>query len=145
PLLFNLAFEPLLVALRKRLRGLRLPWGVYITGAYADDLDIGVALSDGRILIVTLEDYCRASNSRINFHKSVYMPLSPTATTLPPGPRPLVFSSTILGFPFGSWVTTWFFPRMVSKRIGMPCTTSWNPPLETSFPATLLFKAVLYS
>ena len=84
PLLFNLAFEPLLVALRKRLRGLRLPWGVYITGAYADDLGIGVALSDGRILIVTLEDYCRASNSRINFHKSVYMPLSPTATTLPP-------------------------------------------------------------
>ena len=83
PLLFNLAFEPLLVALRKRLRGLRLPWGVYITGAYADDLGIGVALSDGRILIVTLEDYCRASNSRINFHKLVYMPLSTMVHLLP--------------------------------------------------------------
>jgi len=32
PLLFNLAFEPLLVALRTRLQGIRLPWGVFTWG-----------------------------------------------------------------------------------------------------------------
>jgi len=83
PLLFNLAFEPLLVALRTRLQGIRLPWGVFITGAYADDATIGIALSDGRVFILTLREYCRASNSRINFTKSRYMPLSSTVHSLP--------------------------------------------------------------
>ena len=83
PLLFNLAFEPLLVALRSRLQGLRLPWGVFITGAYADDATIGITLSDSRTLIFTLNEYCRASNSRINFNKSVYMPLSTNVHSLP--------------------------------------------------------------
>ena len=83
PLLFNLAFEPLLVALRTRLQGIRLPWGVFITGAYADDATIGIALSDGRVLLFTLNEYCRASNSRINFTKSKYMPLSSTVHSLP--------------------------------------------------------------
>ena len=83
PLLFNLAFEPLLAALRKRLRGIRLPWGTFITGAYADDAHIGIALSDGRVLIITLNEYCRASNSRINFAKSKYMPLSTNVHSLP--------------------------------------------------------------
>jgi hypothetical protein len=83
PLLFNLAFEPLLVALRSWLQGLHLPWGVFITGAYADDATIGITLSDGRTLILTLNEYCRASNSRINFNKSVYMPLSSDVHSLP--------------------------------------------------------------
>ena len=83
PLLFNLAFEPLLVALRTRLRGFQLPWGVFITGAFADDLSITITLSDGTVLIATLNEYCRASNSRINFHKSTYMPLSVTVNAVP--------------------------------------------------------------
>lgn len=92
PLLFNLAFEPLLATLRSRLQGLRLPWGVFIVGAFADDVSIGLLLSDGTILIAILDAYCRASNSRINFSKSVYMPLSSTAT-LPPWAVSLGLSS----------------------------------------------------
>ena len=83
PLLFNLAFEPLLVALRSRLQGFRLPWGVFVTGAFADDLSITITLSDGTVLIATLDEYCRASNSRINFQKSVYMPLSGSVSAAP--------------------------------------------------------------
>jgi len=76
PLLFNLAFEPLLTALRLRLTGLQLPWGPFQTGAFADDASIGLSPADGPLFQSTLRDYEFASNSRINFHKSVYMPLS---------------------------------------------------------------------
>jgi hypothetical protein len=81
PLLFNLAVEPLLAALRLRLTGISLPWGFYKTGAFADDLTVGLARTDVPILRQILADYGRASNGRINDDKSTILDLSASTTT----------------------------------------------------------------
>ena len=58
PLLFNLAFEPFLAACRKRLQGIRLPWGHFRVGAYADDLIVALALLDVLTFQTLLTEYC---------------------------------------------------------------------------------------
>jgi hypothetical protein len=83
PLLFNLAFEPCLVAMRQRLRGVDLPWGRYQTSAFADDSAFGLSSSDSQPFLTTLQQYCAASNAKINFTKSVYFPLAQAAPTPP--------------------------------------------------------------
>jgi hypothetical protein len=81
PLLFNLAVEPLLAALRLRLTGIRLPWGSFTNGAFADDLTVGLARTDAPILRAVLADYGRASNGRINDDKSTILDLTASTTT----------------------------------------------------------------
>ena len=83
PLLYNLAIEPLLATLRARLRGVPLPWGAFKTGAYADDLTVGLAPSDLPVLLEVLAAFGRASNSRINLDKSHILDLSDAVTTPP--------------------------------------------------------------
>jgi hypothetical protein len=82
PLLFDLAIEPLLVKLRQDLSGIPVPWGRFVNGVFADDATIGASSSDGPALLTALDHYCTASNSRINFDKSAYIPLQS------PGPPP---------------------------------------------------------
>jgi len=122
--------------LRKRLRGIRLPWGTFITGAYADDAHIGIALSDGRVLIITLNEYCRASNSRINFAKSKYMPLSTKVHSLPQWASDLGLQFHDPQTPFGCWATTWSSHLKGFRRTGTLCTTLWSP-----FPRTFCLAA----
>jgi len=62
PLLFNLCFEPLLIAMRVRLTGLRLPWGVFHDSAYADDSHFGTAPSDGTSFKNTIDQYFHAGS-----------------------------------------------------------------------------------
>jgi hypothetical protein len=80
PLLFNLAFEPCLAAMRARLRGISLPWGVYHDSAFADDSAFGPSSSDGPQFLQTLDEYCHVSNAAINYNKSVFFPLDPSAS-----------------------------------------------------------------
>ena len=75
PLLFDLAIEPLLVKLRQVLEGIQTPWGRFVNGVFADDANVGASSSDGPAFVSALDQYCTASNSRINFHKSAYVPL----------------------------------------------------------------------
>ena len=81
PLLFNLAVEPLLTALRLRLQGVSLPWGSFQTGAFADDLTVGLSQTDVPVLQDVLALYGRASNGRINVDKSSILDLLGSATT----------------------------------------------------------------
>ena len=81
PLLFNLAVEPLLAAIRLRLAGVALPWGSFKTGAFADDLTVGLSTTDVPALESVLAQYRRASNGRINVDKSVILDLSGSPTT----------------------------------------------------------------
>jgi hypothetical protein len=67
--------------MRQRLEGIRLPWGRYQTSAFADDSAYGISSSDGPSFLQVLNDYCAASNARINYDKSVYFPLSTSSTT----------------------------------------------------------------
>jgi hypothetical protein len=77
PLLFNLAGEPLLAALRLRLTGISLPWGFYKT----DDLTVGLARTDVPILRQILAAYGRASNGQVNTDKSTILDLSASTST----------------------------------------------------------------
>jgi hypothetical protein len=81
PLLFNLAMEPLLAALRLRLTGISLPWGFFKTGAFADDLTVGLVHTDVPILRQVLAEYGRASNGQVNYDKSTILDLSASSTT----------------------------------------------------------------
>src|SRR6185295_10946361 len=81
PLLFNLAVEPLLAALRLNLQGVTLPWGSFTTGAFADDLTVGLAETDVPALLVILAHYGRASNGQVNVDKSTILDLSRSTTT----------------------------------------------------------------
>lgn len=76
PLLFNIALEPFLQAIRTHLQGIRLPWGQFIIGAYADDLHVGLAPTDVPTFNRILQEYCFVSNSRININKSSILTLS---------------------------------------------------------------------
>ena len=81
PLLFNLALEPLLTALRLRLQGVTLAWGCFIVAAFADDLTLGLAQTDVPELQRVLAQYGRASNGQINFDKSKILDLSGNTNT----------------------------------------------------------------
>ena len=81
PLLFNLALEPLLTALRLRLQGVTLAWGCFIVAAFADDLTLGLTRTDVPELQRVLAQYGRASNGQINFDKSKILDLSGAANT----------------------------------------------------------------
>jgi hypothetical protein len=76
-----LAVEPLLASLRLRLTGISLPWGFYKTGAFADDLTVGLTRTDVPILRQVLADYGRASNGRTNDDKSMILDLTASTTT----------------------------------------------------------------
>ena len=81
PLLFNLALEPLLTALRFRLQGVTLAWGCFILAAFADDLTLALARTDVPELQRVLAQYGRASNGQVNFDKSKILDLSGNANT----------------------------------------------------------------
>jgi hypothetical protein len=81
PLLFNLALEPLLTALRFRLQGVTLAWGCFILAAFADDLTLALARTDVPELQRVLALYGRASNGKVNFDKSKILDLSGNANT----------------------------------------------------------------
>ncbi|KAL1914302.1 uncharacterized protein VTP21DRAFT_9040 [Calcarisporiella thermophila] len=87
PLLYNIAIEPLLIKLRANLTGITIPRVTSIvTTAFADDITVAVAnRQDIDTLSKTLTDFQRASNSKINYHKSEPVPLSsPARATLSP-------------------------------------------------------------
>ena len=83
PLLFNLAFEPMLMALRLQLMGVRLPWGSFIVAAFADDPTVGLSQTDVPALQAVLAQYGRASNGRVNITKSRILDLSGSPQTPP--------------------------------------------------------------
>jgi Reverse transcriptase (RNA-dependent DNA polymerase) len=81
PLLFNLALEPFLIALRARLTGIQLPWGTFRTGAFADDLTVGLSPVNVNIFRSTLDQYQQVSNSHVNMDKSLVFLLSSLSST----------------------------------------------------------------
>src|SRR6185312_13768084 len=83
PLLFNLAFEPMLMALRLQLMGVRLPWGSFIVAAFVDDPTVGLSQTDVPALQAVLAQYGRASNGRVNITKSRILDLSGSPQTPP--------------------------------------------------------------
>lgn len=91
PLLFNLALEPLLATFRLQLRGIRLPWGVFKVGAYADDVFTGLDPTDPLVFLDILDRFQLISNSHINFDKSLLFYLHPHA-------------------PLPSWISSLSFP-----------------------------------
>ncbi len=80
-LLFDLAIEPLAIALRAApLRGFTIP-GVrsrIITAMFADDTAVYLSAQDsyGTLLLV-LERWCRASRARFNIDKTELLPIGP--------------------------------------------------------------------
>src|SRR6185295_16928022 len=104
PLLFNLALEPLLQTFRSRLQGISLPWGHFKVGAFADDLHAGLAPTDVPTFNRTLQEYCIASNSRINTDKSSILnlslsnPLPLWLSSLPYPPHPPTEPIQVLGY-----------------------------------------------
>ena len=80
PLLYNLALEPFLIALRTRLSGLTLPWGPYVLKAFADDTHVVLSPTDPPTFLQTLDSFQTASNSRINIDKSTLLALSDSSS-----------------------------------------------------------------
>src|SRR5437868_254533 len=67
PLLYVLAFEPLLNLIDREIAGIKINNHSFKCTAYADDLTIGIgSLSDWTTVLNLLEKYEEASNSRIN-------------------------------------------------------------------------------
>jgi hypothetical protein len=80
PLLYILAFEPLLLNLKKNLQGIKLEQQTFKLIAYADDLTIGISSpSDWEYTLRLLETYEKASNAKINKTKTKLVPLTPIA------------------------------------------------------------------
>jgi len=80
PLLFVIAFEPLLIQIKDQIRGLPLGNSYFKLAAYADDLTIGLGSSlDWEVLTKLLRTYEAASNARINKRKTKLIPLTPIA------------------------------------------------------------------
>jgi exonuclease III len=80
PLLYILAFEPLLLGLKNNLQGIKLGQQFFKITAYADDLTIGIgSLSDWNHTSRLLEIYEKASNAKINKVKTKLVPLTPVA------------------------------------------------------------------
>ena len=80
PLLYILAFEPLIRNLNKRLQGIRLENQFFKVSAYADDLTIGIgSCTDWNKVLALVNLYESASNAKINKMKSKLVPLTPVA------------------------------------------------------------------
>src|SRR5262245_52461349 len=102
PLLFNLALDPFLLSLRINLRGIPMPWGNFITSAFADDTNAGLQEDDVGTFAEEVTDFEAASNSLLSLEKSLVVELSPRAAawsgslpyTIHPTDRPF----TALGF-----------------------------------------------
>jgi exonuclease III len=80
PLLYVLAFEPLIRNLEKHLQGIKLENQYFKTSAYADDLTIGIGSPlDWNLVQSSLNLYEEASNAKINKTKTKLVPLTPIA------------------------------------------------------------------
>jgi exonuclease III len=80
PLLYILAFEPLIRNLEKHIQGIKLGNQYFKTSAYADDLTIGIGSPlDWDIVQSFLNLYEAASNAKINKTKTKLVPLTPVA------------------------------------------------------------------
>src|ERR1043165_3167793 len=80
PLLYVLAFEPMLNQLEKKLKGIPMGKQSFKATAYADDLTIGIgSISDWNILKQVFKTYELASNARINKYKTKLVPLTANA------------------------------------------------------------------
>src|SRR5260363_16672 len=77
PLLYVIAFEPLLAQIKKQITGLPLGSSHFKLAAYADDLSIGLGTrSDWSNLSKLLQTYEAASNVKINKKKFKIIPLN---------------------------------------------------------------------
>jgi len=80
PLLYILAFEPLIRNLERQLQGIRLGNQFFKTSAYADDLTIGIGSpTDWNKTLAALSLYEVASNAKINKNKTKLVPLTTIA------------------------------------------------------------------
>ena len=138
PLLFNLALEPFLCAIRTRLTGVLLPWGSFLTAAYADDLTLGLSSSDAALFLSILQDYCAISNAHINFRKSSIYSLSPTPVS------PLLTSLGISIHPPNTPIRVLGF-QLTSSSLGI--ATDWSAlsaNLTTTSTSILSRNILLY-
>ncbi|CAG8649630.1 12645_t:CDS:2 [Ambispora leptoticha] len=79
-LLYILAFNPLLIALQQNLRGIHINNQDFKLAAYADNLTIGISsITDWDSFINIINKYERASNAKINKHKSILILLTENA------------------------------------------------------------------
>jgi hypothetical protein len=83
PLLYVLAFEPLLSMLDNKITGIKIGDQSFKCAAYADDLTIGISsCSDWTTVLDLFSKYEKASNARINKLKTNLMPLTNTARSI---------------------------------------------------------------
>jgi len=79
PLLYIIAFEPLLRRIEKNIRGIPLDNFFFKAAAYADDLSVGIgSSSDWEELQKIIKIYESASNAKINKRKTKLLPLTQT-------------------------------------------------------------------
>ncbi|CAG8553216.1 2665_t:CDS:2 [Ambispora leptoticha] len=80
PLLYILAFKPLIRNLEEQLQGIKLGNQFFKTSAYADDLTIGIGSpTDWNKTLAALSLYEAASNAKINKTKTKLVPLTTIA------------------------------------------------------------------
>src|SRR6266516_722088 len=79
PLLYILTLEPFLNLVDRRIHGIKLSKISFKTKAYADDTTIGLSHNDWHPLNQAISLYQKASNAKINFNKSVLLPLNQAA------------------------------------------------------------------
>ena len=83
PLLYILAFDPLLQKLNRELTGIQLENIAFKASAYADDLTLGIgSRTDWDIIKRNFALYEGASNAKINQNKSKLIPLTNAARSL---------------------------------------------------------------
>src|ERR1043165_1187674 len=83
PLLYILAFDPLLQKLNRELLGIQLENSAFKAAAYADDLTLGIgSRADWDIIKRNFALYEGASNAKINQNKSKLIPLTNAARSL---------------------------------------------------------------
>src|SRR6185295_18903503 len=83
PLLYILAFDPLLQKLNRELIGIQLGDTTFKASAYADDLTLGIgSRTDWDIIKRNFTLYEGASNAKINQDKSKLIPLTNAARSL---------------------------------------------------------------
>src|SRR6185295_7540263 len=77
PLLYVLAFNPLILKLQEEIQGIKLRNQLFKAVAYADDLTIGIGSStDWSKILTLLKKYEKATNAKINQDKSIIIPLT---------------------------------------------------------------------
>src|SRR6185295_8923703 len=80
PLLYILAFNPLILKLQEEIQGIQLENQCFKAVAYADDLTIGIGSSaDWNKILILLGKYKKATNAKINQDKSIIVPLTNVA------------------------------------------------------------------